>query len=287
MTSIALGDKPRPRRTNTSLPRRILPGFGITMGFTILYVTLIVLIPLSGLVFRSASLGAAEFWRLATSARAMASYRVSFGTSFIAAILDAPIGLVLAWTLTRYTFPGRGVIDALIDLPFALPTAVTGITLTTLYAEHGWVGAPLHLLGVKVSYTSLGIVVALMFIGLPFVIRTVQPILESAERELEEAAEILGANRWQKFRYVIFPSLLPAIVTGIGLSFARGVGEYGSVIFIAGNLPFKTEITPLLIMTKLEEYNYPGATALALVLLMGSFAVLLLFNILERVCDVR
>jgi len=265
----------------------VLPGFGITTGFTVLYVTLLVLIPLSGLVFKSASLGFDEFWRIATSPRALASYRVSFGTSFLAAIIDAPIGLLLAWTLTRYTFPGRGLIDALLDLPFALPTAVTGITLTTLYAEHGWVGAPLQVAGIKVSYTSLGILIALMFIGLPFVVRTVQPILESAEKELEEAAEILGASRWQKFRHVILPSLLPAIVTGVGLSFARGIGEYGSVVFIAGNLPFKTEITPLLIMTKLEEYNVPGATALALVLLLGSFAVLLLFNIVERLCDVH
>lgn len=287
MSAIAVGGEPVPRHVASRGSRRVLPGFGITTGFTILYVTLLVLIPLSGLVFKSASLGPEEFWRLATSPRALASYRVSFGTSFVAAVLDAPIGLLLAWTLTRYTFPGRGALDALIDLPFALPTAVTGITLTTLYAEHGWVGAPLHVLGAKVSYTSLGIVIALMFIGLPFVIRTVQPVLESVERELEEAAEILGANRWQKFRHVILPTLLPAIVTGIGLSFARGIGEYGSVVFIAGNLPFKTEITPLLIMTKLEEYNYPGATALALVLLAGSFAVLLLFNVAERLCDAR
>jgi len=265
---------------------RLLPGFGLTTGFTVLYVTLLVLIPLSMLVFKSASLGPAEFWRIATSDRALASYKVSFGTSFIAALIDAPIGLLIAWTLTRYTFPGRRVFDALIDLPFALPTAVTGITLTTLYAENGWIGSKLSTLGIKVSYTPLGIVLALMFIGLPFVVRTVQPVLDGAERELEEAAETLGANRWQKFRRVIFPSLLPAVVTGVGLAFARGIGEYGSVVFISGNLPFKTEIAPLLIMTKLEEYNVPGATALALVLLTGSFIVLFVFNLLEQLCDV-
>jgi len=249
---------------------------------TVLYISLLVLIPLAALILKAASLGPTELWATVTTPRALAAFRVSFGTAMAAAIVDAPVGLLVAWVLTRYTFPGRGMVDAMIDLPFALPTAVTGITLTTLYAEHGWVGAPLLRAGVKVSYTWLGIVLALAFIGLPFVVRAVQPVLDGFERELEDAAHVLGANKWQTLWRVILPAVLPAVLSGVGLAFARGIGEYGSVVFISGNMPFRTEIAPLLIVTKLEEYNTAGATAIALVLLFGSFVLLFGFNRVQQ-----
>jgi len=260
----------------------VLPGYRITTGLTIVYLSLIVLIPLAALVVKASTLGIAQFWETVSAPRAIAAFRVSFGTALAAALVDAPIGLLVAWVLTRYSFPGRGVVDAMIDLPFALPTAVSGITLTTLYAEHGWIGAPLARLGLKVSYTWLGISLALAFIGLPFVVRSVQPVLDGFERELEEAAHVLGADRWQTLWRVILPGVFPAVLSGVGLAFARGIGEYGSVVFISGNMPFKTEIAPLLIVTKLEEYNTSGAAAIAMVLLIGSFVVLFAFNRVQQ-----
>jgi sulfate transport system permease protein len=263
--------------------RRVIPGFTVTTGLTVAYVSLIVLIPLATLVVSAAALGPAQLWATVSTPRAVAAFQLSFGTALVAATLDVPIGFLVAWVLVRYRFPGRGAIDAMIDLPFALPTAVTGITLAALYAEQGWIGAFLASVGVRVSYTWLGITVVLAFIGLPFVVRSVQPVLASVERELEEAAQVLGAGRWQTVRRVILPPVLPAVVSGMGLAFARGLGEYGSVVFISGNMPFHTEIAPLLIVTRLEEYNEAGATAIALVLLMSSFVALLLFNRMQRV----
>ncbi len=260
----------------------VLPGFGLTMGFTLAYLSLIVLIPLSTLVFKSSTLGPAAFWAAVTSPRVVASYQLTFGASLAAAAINAVFGLVVAWVLARYHFPGQRVVDAFVDLPFALPTAVAGIALTALYAENGWLGKPLLDLGIKVAYTPLGVTVALTFIGLPFVVRTLQPVIEDLDPEVEEAAASLGASRAQTFGRVVLPALLPAWLTGFALAFARAVGEYGSVVFIAGNMPMKTEISPLLIITKLEQYDYAGATAIALVMLVASFVLLLFINLLQH-----
>jgi sulfate/thiosulfate transport system permease protein len=260
----------------------VLPGFHLALGFTVLYLSLIMLIPLAGLFLKTATLSWEQFWQTVTAPRVLASYRLSFGASFISAAINAVFGLLIAWVLARYRFPGKRLVDALVDLPFALPTAVAGITLAAIYSEKGWIGQYLADFGLKVAYTPLGIVVALTFIGLPFVVRTVQPVLEDLEPELEEAAACLGANRWQTFRYVILPSVLPALLTGFSLALARAIGEYGSVIFIAGNIPLVSEITPLLIITKLEQYDYAGATAIATVMLGASFILLLIINLLQR-----
>jgi sulfate transport system permease protein len=259
----------------------ILPGFNLALGFTLLYLSLIVLIPLSATFIRTAELTWPEFWTIITTPRVLASYRLTFGASLAAALVNAAFGLLVAWVLVRYDFPGKKIVDALVDLPFALPTAVAGISLTALYAGNGWIGQFLEPMGIKVAFTPLGIFVALTFIGLPFVVRTVQPVLEDIEAELEEAAATLGANRWQTFTRVIFPVLFPALITGFALAFARAVGEYGSVIFIAGNMPMISEITPLLIITKLEQYDYAGATALSVVMLVISFILLLIINLLQ------
>lgn len=266
---------------NTFKQHSILPGFNLALGFTLLYLSLIVLIPLSAAFIRTAELSWPEFWSIVTTPRVVASYKLTFGASFAAAAVNAVFGLLVAWVLVRYHFPGKKIVDALVDLPFALPTAVAGIALTALYAGNGWIGQHLEPLGVKVAFTPLGIFVALTFIGLPFVVRTVQPVLEDIEAELEEAAATLGANRWQTFTRVIFPVLFPALMTGFALAFARAIGEYGSVIFIAGNMPMVSEITPLLIITKLEQYDYAGATALSVVMLVISFILLLIINLLQ------
>ncbi len=259
----------------------IFPGFNLSLGYTIVYLSLIVLIPLSAVVIKSLSLTPEVFWQTVTSPRVLSSYRLSFGTAFIAGLINAVFGLILAWVLVRYQFYGKRIVDALIDLPFALPTAVTGIALTALYSKNGWVGQYLEPFGIKVAFTPLGILIALIFIGLPFVVRTVQPILEDVETELEEAASSLGANRLQIFTKIIFPILLPALLTGFALAFARAVGEYGSVVFIAGNIPMVSEITPLIIITKLEQYDYAGATAIALTMLIISLILLLVINGLQ------
>jgi sulfate/thiosulfate transport system permease protein len=264
-----------------SRKRRVLPGFGITMGFTLLYLSLIVLIPLSTIWLKTATLSWSEFWGIVTSARTLAAYRLSLETAWIAASVNVIAGLLVAWVLVRYRFPGKRFIDGLVDLPFALPTAVAGIALTSLYASNGWIGRYVEALGLKIAYTPSGIVIALIFIGLPFVVRTVEPVLQDFDIAVEEAAASLGASRWQTFMRVIMPELLPALLTGFALAFARGLGEYGSVIFIAGNMPLRTEITPLLIMIKLEQFDYAGATAIALVFLSLSFAILLGINILQ------
>jgi sulfate/thiosulfate transport system permease protein len=261
--------------------RRVLPGFGLSMGVTISYLSLIVLIPLSAVFIKSAALGWTEFWHVATAPRVMASYRLSFGASLLAAAINVVFGLMLAWSLVRYNFPGRRIVDALIDLPFALPTAVAGIALTALYAPNGWLGQYLEPLGIKVAFTPLGVLVALVFIGVPFIVRTVQPVLEDLDVEFEEAAASLGATRLQTIRRVVLPALAPALLTGFALAFARAVGEYGSVIFIAGNLPMISEITPLIIITKLEQYDYAGATTVAAVMLIVSFILLLIINALQ------
>lgn len=267
--------------------RGILPGFSLTLGFSVLYLCLIVLIPLSATFLKAGTLGFQGFWDVITQPRVLASYRLTFGASLAAATINAFFGLLVAWVLVRYDFFGKKLIDALVDLPFALPTAVAGIALATLYSSKGWVGHLLAPYGLKIAYTPLGVVVALTFIGLPFVVRTIQPILEDFESELEEAAASLGANRWQTFSRVIFPTLAPALLTGFALAFARAVGEYGSVIFIAGNIPMVSEITPLLIITKLEQYDYAGATALAVSMLVVSFALLLTINALQRWAHLR
>jgi len=256
----------------------VLPGFGLTLGFAGMFLAAIVLVPLAALVMKGASLPLPEFWRIATEPRALASYRLTFGASLIAASVNAVFGFVVAWVLVRYRFPGRRVVDALIDLPFALPTAVSGIALATVFGPQGWIGSLLEPLGIKVAYTWLGIVIALTLIGVPFVVRSVQPALEEVDASLEEAAESLGASRWTVFRRVILPTVLPSIATGFTLALARSVGEYGSVIFIAGNLPMKTEITPLLIVIKLEQYDYIGAAAIGLVMLSVSFLMLFTIN---------
>lgn len=265
----------------TSGTKRVLPGYKLTLGYTLLYLALIVLIPLSAVVFKSFSTGWEHFWSTVTSDRVLASYRLSFGASLLAAVINGLFGFLLAWVLVRYRFPGKKIVDALVDLPFALPTAVAGISLTALYAGNGWLGQYLEPAGLKIAFTPLGILIALIFIGTPFVVRTVQPVLEDLESELEEAATSLGANRWQVFRHVIAPILLPAWLTGFALAFARAVGEYGSVIFIAGNIPLVSEIAPLMIISKLEQYDYSGATAIALVMLIFSFVMLLLINGLQ------
>ena len=259
----------------------VLPGFNLSLGFTIFYLSLIVLIPLSAAFIKTSTLNLHEFWVAVASPRVVASYKLTFGASLIGASINAVFGLLTAWVLTRYTFPGKRIIDALVDLPFALPTAVAGIALTAIYAPNGWIGGMLAPHGIKVAFTPIGVVIALTFIGLPFVVRTVQPILEDLEAETEEAAASLGANRWQTFTKIIFPAIAPALLTGFSLAFARAIGEYGSVIFIAGNMPMVSEITPLIIITKLEQYDYAGATAVAVVMLVISFILLLGINGLQ------
>lgn len=256
----------------------VLPGFRITLGYTLLYLSLIVLLPLSALVAKAAGITWSEFWQTVSSPRVVASYKVTFGASLAAASLNAFFGFIVAWCLVRYRFPGKKLVDAMVDLPFALPTAVSGIALTAIYSKNGWLGQYLEPLGIKTAYSWLGIVIALTFIGLPFVVRTLQPALEDLEKENEEAAASLGANRWQTFRYVMFPAVLPALLTGFSMAFARALGEYGSVVFISGNMPMKTEITSLLIITKLEQHDLNGATAIAVVMLVVSFAMLLSIN---------
>lgn len=272
---------------NLFRPRGVLPGFGLTLGFSVLYLSVIVLIPLGALFLKTAGLTWEEFWTIVTAPRVIASYRLSFGASLAAALINLVSGLLVAWVLVRYTFPGRKLLDALVDLPFALPTAVAGIALTALYAPNGWLGRYLAPYDWKVAYTPLGVTIALTFISLPFVVRTVQPVLQEMESELEEAAASLGAFRWQTFIRVILPTLTPALLTGFALAFARALGEYGSVVFISGNMPMKTEIVPLLIITKLEQYDYAGATAIATVMLLASFVLLLLINVLQWWSGVR
>ncbi len=272
---------PRSISLRPAKARNVLPGFNLALGYTVFYLSLIVLIPLSAVFFKTSTMGWEAFWQTVSNPRIVATYKVSFGAALLAACINAVFGLLLAWTLVRYSFPGKRLVDALVDLPFALPTAVTGITLATLYAKDGWIGQFLQPLGIQVAYTPLGILVALTFIGVPFVVRTVQPILEDMDTEFEEAAASLGAHRWQAFRFVVLPVLWPALLTGFALAFARAVGEYGSVIFIAGNIPMVSEITPLMIISKLEQYDYNGATAIALVMLLISFGLLLLINVLQ------
>ena len=261
--------------------RSVIPGFGLTMGLTVTWLCLIVLIPLSTIFLRAAGLGWDGFVAVGLSPRALSAYTLSFGTAFLAAAVNAVFGLLIAWILARYDFPGKKLVDAAVDLPFALPTAVAGIALVALYAENGWIGSLLVPLGIRVAYTPLGVVVALIFIGLPFIVRSVQPVLADLGADVEEAAATLGATRWQTFTRVILPAIAPALLTGFALAFARGVGEYGSVIFIAGNMPYKSEIAPLLIVTQLEQFDYPGATAIACVMLVVSFSMLLLVNLLQ------
>ena len=263
-------------------PRRgVLPGFGLSTGFTVLYLSLVVLVPLSTLAVKSSALTWAQAWAIVASPRAIASYKLTFGASAAAAGVNVVFGVLVAWVLARYRFPGRSLVDALVDLPFALPTAVSGIALTAVYSRTGWIGRHLEPLGIQAAFSWLGVAIALTFIGLPFVIRTVQPVLEDLDRELEEAAAVLGAGRWETFRRVLFPAVLPAAITGFALSFARALGEYGSVVFISGNMPMKTEIAPLLIMTRLEQYDYAGAAAISVVLLGASFVLLLAINRLQ------
>ena len=261
--------------------RSIIPGLGLSLGITVAWLSLIVLLPLSALAFRAAGMGWSEFVQAGLSPRALAAYKVSFGTALIAALVNAVFGTLVAWVLVRYAFPGRRLVSAIVDLPFALPTAVAGIALTALYAEHGWIGGLLAPLGLKIAFTWIGITIALTFVGLPFVVRSIEPVLADLGHDVEEAATTLGATRLQTFNRVIFPAILPALLTGFALAFARGVGEYGSVIFIAGNMPYRTEIAPLLIVTQLEQYDYEGATAIAVVLLLASFSVLVLLNLFQ------
>lgn len=262
--------------------KRVLPGFGLSLGFTLVYLSLVVLIPLSAIFIKASGISNADLLDIIQSPRVQASFYLSFGASFIAALINVFFGLLLAWSLVRYSFPGKRWVDALIDLPFALPTAVAGIALTTLYASNGWIGHIIEPWGFKVAYTQVGVTLALIFIGLPFVVRTVQPVLADLEVELEEAATALGAQRWQTIWYVILPVLFPALLTGFALAFARAIGEYGSVIFIAGNIPLKTEIAPLLIVSRLEEYDYVGATVIAALMMIVSFFLLFLINILQN-----
>jgi sulfate transport system permease protein len=271
----------RRRRAWSFVKPSVIPGFGVTLGLSLTYLTLVVLIPLAGMAIRSAALGPAELWRLATDQRTVNALWVSFGSSLVAALVNVVFGLVVAWVLVRYSFRGRRLLDAIVDLPFALPTAVAGIALSTLYGPSGWIGAPLSHLGIKIAYTPAGIVIALIFIGLPFMVRTVQPVLEELEQELEEAAATLGANRFQTITRVILPRLLPAILTGFALAFARAVGEYGSVIFIASNIPYKSEIAPLLIVIRLQEFNEPAASAIGMVMLVIAFVMLLGINLIQ------
>lgn len=262
--------------------KNVLPGFGLSMGITTFYISLVILVPLSMIFIESSKLGWTEFWQIVTSKRMLHAYKISFLTALGAAVLNAVFGFIIAWVLVRYTFPGKRIIDGLIDLPFALPTAVAGIALTTLYAQDGWFGQFFSSFGIKIAFTPLGIMIALVFIGLPFVVRMVQPVLENMEHEVEEAANSLGATKRQTFIKVIFPEVLPAVLAGFSLAFARGLGEYGSVVFIAGNLPMKTEIVPLMIMTKLEQFDYAGATAIAVVMLVISFICLIIINLLQK-----
>ena len=273
--------------SNSFAKRQVIPGFGITMGYTVTYLSLIVLVPLAALFLKSAGLGWADFWKAVSSPRVVASYKLTFGASLVAATLNAIFGFVVAWTLVRYRFPGKRLIDAMTDLPFALPTAVSGIALTAVYSSHGWFGQYLEPLGIKVAYTPLGITLALVFIGLPFVVRTLQPALADLERESEEAAASLGANRFQTFTRVILPTILPALLTGFALSLARAIGEYGSVVFISGNMPMRTEITSLLIISKLEQYDTAGAAAISVVMLIASFGLLLSINLLQHLAGRR
>ena len=271
-------ERPRKRRRSR---KSIIPGFGLTMGFTLAWLSLIVLIPLSALFLRAAGLGWSEFLAVGFSERAMAAYRISFGTALAAAVINGVFGLLTAWVFVRYEFPGKRVLNAMVDLPFALPTAVAGIALTALYSPNGWVGQFLDPLGIKVAYTPIGITIALIFIGLPFIVRSVEPVLADVSVDVEDAALSLGARPWQVFLRVILPAILPALLTGFALALARGIGEYGSVIFIAGNMPFKSEIAPLLIVTQLEQYDYAAATAIATVMLLASFAMLLVINVIQ------
>lgn len=277
----------QPREVRTSARRRVLPGFGLTLGFTMLYLGLFVLIPLSTIFLKASGLGWDGFWATVTTPRVLAAYRLSFLTAFVAALVNVFFGFLVAWVLVRYRFPGRRLADAIVDLPFALPTAVAGIAFTTLYAESGWVGSLVAPLGVKVAYTQLGIAVVLTFIGLPFVVRTLQPVLENLDPEVEEAACSLGASRWATFRRVLFPALWPALLTGFTLAFARAIGEYGSVVFIAGNMPMKTEIAPLLIMAKLDQFDYEGAAAVSALMFIVSFVLLLTITALQRYAQRR
>jgi len=267
--------------TLTFKQKSILPGFGLSLGFTVFYLSLIVLIPLSATFLKASSLTWPHFWHVVTAPRALASYRLSFGASAIAAGINLVFGLVVAWVLVRYNFPGKRLFDSLVDLPFALPTAVAGIALTAIYSSNGWVGQYLQPLGIKAAYSRLGVVIALTFTGLPFVVRTVQPVLEDLDKEMEEAAASLGADRWQTITRVLLPAIMPAALTGVTMAFARAIGEYGSVVFISCNMPMRTEITPLLIITKLEQYDYAGATAIAVVMLVVSFVMLLTINLLQ------
>ncbi len=269
-------------RKRSRASRRVLPGFGLSMGITVTYLTLLVLIPLSAVFIRSSGMGWEEFWSAVTGRQVMESYKVTFGISFLAAATNAVFGFIVAWILTRYRFPGRRIFDALVDLPFALPTAVAGIALTALYARNGWLGQFFYPLGIETAYSQVGIFIALTFIGLPFVVRTLQPVLEDLDTEVEEAGASLGAGRAQVFLQIILPALLPALLTGFALAFARAIGEYGSVIFISGNIPLRTEITPLVIVKFLENYQYPQATAVACVMLVASFALLFVINLLQR-----
>jgi sulfate transport system permease protein len=271
-------ERPRKRRRSR---KSIIPGFGLTMGFTLAWLSLIVLIPLSALFLRAAGLGWSEFLAVGFSERAMAAYRISFGTALAAAVINGVFGLLTAWVFVRYEFPGKRVLNAMVDLPFALPTAVAGIALTALYSPNGWVGQFLDPLGIKVAYTPIGITIALIFIGLPFIVRSVEPVLADVSVDVEDAALSLGARPWQVFLRVILPAIMPALLTGFALALARGIGEYGSVIFIAGNMPFKSEIAPLLIVTQLEQYDYAAATAIATVMLLASFAMLLVINVIQ------
>lgn len=286
MTVLSPAAPPDALAPATSLPkkrnaRRVLPGFRLTLGYTLFYLSLVVLIPISALFFKTFSLTLDQFWAAVTSERVMASYRLTFGASLIAALVNLVFGLLLAWVLVRYSFPGKKIVDALVDLPFALPTAVAGISLTALLAGNGWLGQYLEPLGIKLAFVPAGVVIALIFIGIPFVVRTVQPVLEDFEKELEEAATSLGASRLQIFTKVILPHIAPALLTGFAMAFARAIGEYGSVIFIAGNVPLVSEITPLIIIGKLEQYDYAGATAVAVVMLVISFVLLLVINALQ------
>ncbi len=272
---------PVPARTRRRANRGPLPGFGLSLGVTVSYLCLIVLIPLAGLVFKSASLSAHELWQAVTSPRALAAYRISFGGALAAGLTNGVFGLVLAWVLTRYQLPGKAVLDALVDLPFALPTAVAGIALTALFAESGWIGRFFEPYGIKIAFAPAGVVIAMVFVGLPFVVRTVQPVLMDIDPSMEEVAATLGASRLQTLRLVILPAVMPALLTGFALAFARALGEYGSIVFISGNMPGKTEIAPLLIVTKLEQFDYAGATAIALVMLLASFVALFAINALQ------
>ena len=275
MTNLVAGNRWKWRQPS------VLPGFGLTLGYTLAYLFLIILIPLAGLVIYTSSLGIEQFFAIATDSRTLNALRISFGTAFLAALVNVVFGVIVAWVLVRYKFPGRRFLDAVVDLPFALPTAVAGIALTALYSERGWIGQFFAPYGIKISFTEKGIVAALIFIGLPFVVRTVQPVMEEIDRGVEEAAATLGANRFQTIFKVLLPGLVPANLTGFALAFARGVGEYGSVIFIAGNIPYVSEIAPLLIVIRLEEFNYPAATAIATIMLIISFAMLLLINLIQ------